>query len=137
VRNENLFSTADFYSSNLRKLRHEVWDIHAKNEWMQKCGQEGDCSCGEQRKRKSCENDQRVRRSLSGMRKAGRAGDRVESGVGRWVGVCFCPFRCNSSYDLRGRIAGNRIQVSEKTLVDSSDFSSRYTIHFTNFRENR
>jgi hypothetical protein len=36
VRNESLFGVADFYSSNLRKLGHEVWDIHANNEFMQK-----------------------------------------------------------------------------------------------------
>jgi spore maturation protein CgeB len=36
VRNESLFGVADFYSSNLRKLGHEVWDIHANNESMQK-----------------------------------------------------------------------------------------------------
>jgi hypothetical protein len=36
VRNESLFSTADFYSSNLRKLGHEAYDIHANNEFMQK-----------------------------------------------------------------------------------------------------
>ncbi len=36
ARNESLFSTADFYSSNLRKLGHEAWDIHANNEWLQK-----------------------------------------------------------------------------------------------------
>jgi len=29
VRNESLFGVADFYSSNLRKLGHEAWDIHA------------------------------------------------------------------------------------------------------------
>jgi spore maturation protein CgeB len=36
ARNESLFGAADFYSSNLRKLGHEVWDIHANNECMQK-----------------------------------------------------------------------------------------------------
>lgn len=36
VRNESLFGVADFYSSNLRKLGHEAWDIHANNEFMQK-----------------------------------------------------------------------------------------------------
>jgi hypothetical protein len=36
VRNESLFGVADFYSSNLRKLGYEVWDIHANNEHMQK-----------------------------------------------------------------------------------------------------
>jgi hypothetical protein len=36
VRNESLFGTADFYSSNLHKLGHEAYDIHANNEWMQK-----------------------------------------------------------------------------------------------------
>ena len=36
VRNESLFGSADFYSSNLRKLGHEAWDIHANNEFMQK-----------------------------------------------------------------------------------------------------
>ena len=36
VRNESLFGVADFYSSNLRKLGHEAWDIHANNEFMQR-----------------------------------------------------------------------------------------------------
>jgi len=36
VRNESLFGVADFYSSNLRKLGHEAWDIHTNNEYMQK-----------------------------------------------------------------------------------------------------
>jgi len=36
VRTESLFGVADFYSSNLRKLGHEAWDIHANNEFMQK-----------------------------------------------------------------------------------------------------
>jgi hypothetical protein len=36
VRNESLFGVADFYSSTLRKLGYEVWDIHANNEFMQK-----------------------------------------------------------------------------------------------------
>lgn len=36
ARVESLFGVADFYSSNLRKLGHEAWDIHANNEFMQK-----------------------------------------------------------------------------------------------------
>lgn len=36
VRNESLFGMADFYSSNLRKLGHEAWDIRVNNEFMQK-----------------------------------------------------------------------------------------------------
>jgi spore maturation protein CgeB len=36
ARNESLFGVADFYSSNLRKLGHEAYDIHANNEFMQK-----------------------------------------------------------------------------------------------------
>jgi spore maturation protein CgeB len=36
ARNESLFGVADFYSSNLSKLGHEVWDIHANNDSMQK-----------------------------------------------------------------------------------------------------
>jgi hypothetical protein len=36
VRNDSLFGVADFYSSNLRKLGHEAYDIHANNEYMQK-----------------------------------------------------------------------------------------------------
>lgn len=36
VRMESLFGVADFYSSNLRKLGYEAWDIHANNEFMQK-----------------------------------------------------------------------------------------------------
>ncbi|MBI3601167.1 MAG: glycosyltransferase family 1 protein [Nitrospinae bacterium] len=35
-RNESLFGVADFYSSNLRKLGHEAWDIHANNKFIQK-----------------------------------------------------------------------------------------------------
>lgn len=36
ARNESLFGVADFYSSNLRKLGHEAYDIHANNEFMQR-----------------------------------------------------------------------------------------------------
>jgi len=36
VRSESLFGVADFYSSSLRKLGHEAWDIHANSEFMQK-----------------------------------------------------------------------------------------------------
>lgn len=36
MRNESLFGVADFYSSNLLKLGHEAYDIHANNEFMQK-----------------------------------------------------------------------------------------------------
>ena len=36
ARIDSLFGVADFYSSNLRKLGHEAWDIHANNEFMQK-----------------------------------------------------------------------------------------------------
>jgi spore maturation protein CgeB len=36
VRMESLFGDADFYSSNLRKLGHEAYDLRASNEWMQK-----------------------------------------------------------------------------------------------------
>jgi hypothetical protein len=36
ARNESLFGVADFYSSNLRRLGHEAYDIHANNEFMQK-----------------------------------------------------------------------------------------------------
>lgn len=36
ARTESLFGVADFYSSNLCKLGHEAWDIHANNEFMQK-----------------------------------------------------------------------------------------------------
>jgi len=36
VRSESLFGVADFYTSNLCKLGHEAWDIHADNEFMQK-----------------------------------------------------------------------------------------------------
>ncbi|MBI3583563.1 MAG: glycosyltransferase family 1 protein [Nitrospinae bacterium] len=35
-RNESLFGVADFYSSNLRKLGHDAWDVHANNEFIQK-----------------------------------------------------------------------------------------------------
>lgn len=36
VRAESLFGVADFYSSNLRKLGHEAWDIRVNNEFIQK-----------------------------------------------------------------------------------------------------
>lgn len=36
VRVETLFGVADFYSSNLRKLGHEAYIIHANNEFMQR-----------------------------------------------------------------------------------------------------
>src|SRR5262245_16881150 len=36
LRNESLFGLADFYSSNLRRLGHEAWEIYANNEFMQK-----------------------------------------------------------------------------------------------------
>ena len=29
--NESLFGLANFYSSNLRKLEHEAWNIHVNN----------------------------------------------------------------------------------------------------------
>lgn len=35
TRNESLFGVADFYSSNLRKLGHEAWDLHVNNMEMQ------------------------------------------------------------------------------------------------------
>lgn len=35
ARRESLFGVADFYSSNLRKLGHETWDVYANNEFMQ------------------------------------------------------------------------------------------------------
>jgi spore maturation protein CgeB len=36
VRADSLFSLADFYSSNLRKLGHEAWDLDVNNEFIQK-----------------------------------------------------------------------------------------------------
>jgi len=36
VRAESLFSLADFYSSNLRKLGHDAWDVDVNNESIQK-----------------------------------------------------------------------------------------------------
>jgi len=36
VYNSSLFAVADFYSSNLGKLGHEAYDIHANNEFMQR-----------------------------------------------------------------------------------------------------
>jgi len=36
VRNQSLFGVADFYSTNLRRLGHEAWDVHANNQFMQK-----------------------------------------------------------------------------------------------------
>jgi spore maturation protein CgeB len=35
-RMQSLFGVADFYSSNLRRLGHEAWDVHANNGFMQK-----------------------------------------------------------------------------------------------------
>src|ERR1043165_2895250 len=35
VRMDTLFGVADFYSSNLRRLGHEAWDIHANNQRLQ------------------------------------------------------------------------------------------------------
>ena len=35
VRMESLFGVADFYSSNLRKIGHEAWDVYLNNEFMQ------------------------------------------------------------------------------------------------------
>lgn len=35
ARNESLFGVADFYSSNLRALGHEAWDVHANNDILQ------------------------------------------------------------------------------------------------------
>jgi hypothetical protein len=36
VRMGSLFGVADFYSSNLRKLGYEAWDVHVNNGFMQK-----------------------------------------------------------------------------------------------------
>lgn len=36
VRMDTLCGTADFYSSNLRKLGHEAWDVYFNNEFMQR-----------------------------------------------------------------------------------------------------
>lgn len=36
ARMKSLFGVADFYSSNLRRLGHEAWDVHANNEFAQK-----------------------------------------------------------------------------------------------------
>jgi len=36
TRNQSLFGVPYFYSSNLLKLGHEAWDIHANNEFIQK-----------------------------------------------------------------------------------------------------
>lgn len=36
ARMKSLFGVADFYSSNLRRLGHEAWDVHANNEVMQR-----------------------------------------------------------------------------------------------------
>src|SRR5437773_1805823 len=35
VRNESQFGTADFYSSSLRQLGHEAWDVHFNNTFLQ------------------------------------------------------------------------------------------------------
>jgi hypothetical protein len=36
ARTESLFGVADFYSSNLRRLGHEAWDVYSNNEFMQR-----------------------------------------------------------------------------------------------------
>jgi hypothetical protein len=36
VRYDSLFGVADFYSTNLRKLGHEAWDVYANNEFLQR-----------------------------------------------------------------------------------------------------
>ncbi len=36
VRMDSLFGVADFYTSNLRSLGYEAWDVHSNNEFMQK-----------------------------------------------------------------------------------------------------
>jgi hypothetical protein len=36
VRMGSLAGLADFYSTNLRQLGHEAWDLHINNEWMQR-----------------------------------------------------------------------------------------------------
>ncbi len=36
VRARSLFGVADFYSSNLRKLGHEAWDVYANNAFVQR-----------------------------------------------------------------------------------------------------
>lgn len=41
VRAESLFGVADFYSSNLRKLGHEAWDLHPNNEIIQEAWRAG------------------------------------------------------------------------------------------------
>jgi hypothetical protein len=41
TRMESLFGMADFYSSNLRRLGHEAWDVLANNEAMQKAWARG------------------------------------------------------------------------------------------------
>jgi hypothetical protein len=35
ARNESLFGVADFYSTNLRRLGHEAWEVHVNNPRMQ------------------------------------------------------------------------------------------------------
>ena len=49
IQNASLFGVADFYSSNLRKLGHEAWDIPANNGFVQKAwGREHGVIIGEQ-----------------------------------------------------------------------------------------
>ena len=36
MRNESLFGTADFFSSNLARLGHQAWDVHFNNEPLQR-----------------------------------------------------------------------------------------------------
>jgi spore maturation protein CgeB len=36
ARNESLFGVADFYPTNLRRLGHEAFEVHANNLWMQR-----------------------------------------------------------------------------------------------------
>ncbi len=46
VRNDSAFGFADFYSENLRRLGHEVYDIYANNEAMQRAwGREHGIEC--------------------------------------------------------------------------------------------
>ena len=41
VRAESLFGVADFYSSNLRKLGHQAWDVYPNNEVIQEAWRAG------------------------------------------------------------------------------------------------
>jgi hypothetical protein len=81
VRTESLFGVADFYSSNLRKLGHEAYDVHANNEFMQKAW--------------ACEHDIHIEERTAAQQKARTFLDRARRMAGRtplrWLKPLFRP----------------------------------------------